>query len=165
MHQNFSKLERILEDEAMLYHEIYNLEKEKTDAVIEKNGVLIQELSSSQEKILFRIDALEAEREKVIARLSSDRGFRSGVTLAEITSGIGDEVSSRIVKCGGILRDIIIKLRDKQETNRKLLLDNIEFFEILISDLKNSSSLKSGYGRDGKEQSRVVNPVLFNTKA
>ena len=66
---------------------------------------------------------------------------------------------------GSELKGIMLKLRDRQENNGRLLQDNMEFFGILISDLKNSSSLKSGYGSDGKENVRVVNPVLFNTKA
>jgi hypothetical protein len=45
------------------------------------------------------------------------------------------------------------------------LNDNMEFYDILLSGLKNSSTLKSGYGKDGKEKGRVFNPVLFNIKA
>lgn len=165
MHQIFSRLESILADESIIYHEIYNLEKDKTEAAIVKNGALIQELSSSQEKLIFKIEALESERAKVMSVLSAEAGFRNGATLSEMSSAIDDDTSARIMKCGSGLKSVILKLREKQETNRKLLQDNIEFFEILISDLKNSSSLKSGYGSDGKESVRVVNPVLFNIKA
>jgi flagellar biosynthesis/type III secretory pathway chaperone len=165
MHHIFSKLESILADETILYHEIYNLEKEKTEAAVGKKGSLIQELSANQEKLLFKIETLETERVKVIDLISAKTDIKPGSTLSEITSGIDSDSSARIMKSGIELKNVIIKLRDKQESNKKLLQDNIEFFEILISDLKNSSSLKSGYGSDGKEKSRVVNPVLFNTKA
>jgi len=165
MHHIFTKLESILTDEAILYHEIYNLEKDKTEAAIEKKGALIQELSANQEKLLFKIETLEAERGTVLSLLSTKIDLKPGATLSEVTAGIDSEASARIMKCGTELKNVIIKLRDKQESNKKLLQDNIEFFEILISDLKNSSSLKSVYGSDGKEKSRVVNPVLFNTKA
>ena len=165
MHQIFSKLESILADETILYNEIYTLEKEKTEAAVEKKGVLIQELSANQEKLLFKIETLETERVRVLDLLAVNTGMKPGLTLSEITSGLDSESSSRIKRCGSELKNVIVKLRDKQDSNKKLLQDNIEFFEILISDLKNSSSLKSGYGSDGKEKSRVVNPVLFNTKA
>lgn len=165
MHHIFSKLESILADETTIYHEIYNLEKEKTEAAIEKKGTLIQELSANQEKLLFKIETLETERGKVLSLLFTKSDLKPGATLSEITAGIDGEASAGIMKCGTELKNVILKLRDKQESNKKLLQDNIEFFEILISDLKNSSSLKSGYGSDGKEKSRVVNPVLFNTKA
>jgi flagellar biosynthesis/type III secretory pathway chaperone len=165
MHQIFSELESILSDETRLYHEIYKLEKEKTEAAIEKKGSMIQELSANQEMLLFKIESLESERTKVLAILSEKTDLKAGSTLSEITSLFDAQSSARIMKCGTELKNVIIKLREKQEANKKLLQDNIEFFEILISDLKNSSSLKSGYGSDGKEKSRVVNPVLFNTKA
>ncbi|HOP28333.1 MAG TPA: flagellar protein FlgN [Spirochaetota bacterium] len=165
MHHIYSKLESILADETVIYNEIYTLEKEKTEAAIEKKGALIQELSANQEKLLFKIESLETERVKVLELISAETDIENGSTLSEITSKIDRDTSSRIMKCGTELKNVIIKLRDKQESNKMLLQDNIEFFEILISDLKNSSSLKSGYGSDGKEKSRVVNPVLFNTKA
>lgn len=165
MHQIFSRLESILTDETIIYQEIYNMEKEKTEAAVAKNGALIQELSSTQEKLIYRIEALESERGKMMNSLSSGAGYSEGATLSEISSLIGGDASARIMKCGSELKNLILKLRDKQETNKKLLQDNIEFFEILLSDLKNSSSLKAGYGSDGKENVRVVNPVLFNIKA
>lgn len=122
-------------------------------------------MSSNQEKLLFKIEALEVEREKLLSVLSAETGIRQGATLVEFTSGVSIGDSAGIMKSGSALKNVILKLKDKQEANKKLLRDNIEFFEILISDLKNSSSLRSGYGSDGKEKSRVVNPVLFNTKA
>lgn len=165
MHQIFQKLENILEEEASLYREIYNLEKDKTEAAIEKNGTLLQGITSSQENLVFRIESLESERGMVLSVLSAESGVSREAALSEILTVIDKDSSARIMKYGAELKTIMLKLRDKQDTNKKLLQDNIEFFSILISDLKNSSSLKSGYGSDGKESVRVMNPVLFNTKA
>lgn len=165
MRHIFSRLESILADETSIYYEIYNLETDKTEAIIKKNGSLIQEITSSQEKLIFRVEALESDRERVMGMFSAETGLRRLATLSEIASGADSVTSGRIMNLGSELKSVMLRVRDKQENNRKLLQDNIEFFGILISDLKNSSSLKSGYGSDGKENVRVVNPVLFNTKA
>ncbi|HPJ35367.1 MAG TPA: flagellar protein FlgN [Spirochaetota bacterium] len=165
MHQNFSRLENILTEEAGLYREIYSLELDKTEAAIEKNGILIQEISAKQEELVCRIESLESVRAELTTFLAGDYGYRRDVTLSEIASRADSETSSRIIKGGAELKELLIKLRNRQDTNIKLLQDNMEFFSILMSDLKNSSSLKSGYGSDGRENNRVVNPVLFNTKA
>jgi len=101
----------------------------------------------------------------LITVLSGDYGYRGEVSLSEIASRADSETSSKIIKSGTDLKKLLVKLRNRQDTNTKLLQDNMEFFSILMSDLKNSSSLKSGYGSDGRENNRVVNPVLFNTKA
>jgi hypothetical protein len=83
MHQIFSELESILSDETRLYHEIYKLEKEKTEAAIEKKGSMIQELSANQEMLLFKIESLESERTKVLAILSEKTDLKAGSTLSE----------------------------------------------------------------------------------
>ncbi len=165
MHRIFSGIEGILADESEIYHEIYKLEADKTEAIIKKNGPLIQEITSLQEKLISRIETLESERGRFMGMFSAETGLRRLATLSEVASRADSATSARIMKCGSELKSMMLKLRDRQENNSRLLQDNMEFFGILISDLKNSSSLKSGYGSDGKENVRVVNPVLFNTKA
>ncbi len=162
MHQIVSEIGKILEREILFYREIYSLENEKTEAVIRKNGTLIQEICSLQEKLVFNIESLESERENIMNRMEQ---HEKRATLSDIAAKLDPGLSAVIMKSGSELKDLLIKLRDKQEANSRLLQDNIEFFSILISDLKNSSSLKSGYSSDGKENVRVVNPVLFNTTA
>ena len=77
-----------------------------------------------------------------------------------------DSPQGEILKQNGIeLKNILLKVAKVQDLNSQLLTDNMEFYDIIISGLKNSSSIMAGYGSDGKEKSGVVNPVLFNIKA
>jgi len=168
MPSSVKEIERILIMQNSEYCEILKLEQSKGDAIISKNGRLIQEISGKQERILKNVESLEMERLAVISRYfpqiagDNDRG---SATLKDIASSLDSASSERILKLGSELKALLLKVRAKQETNSAMLKDNIEYFDILISGLKNSSSLKSGYDRDGKEDERVVNPVLFNQRA
>ena len=162
------EIEKILSEQNSLYCQILQLEEKKGDAIVAKNGRLIQEISASQEKLLKNIESLEMMRLSLISRyfpeLTVDNDANN-VTLKDIASSLDSESSMRILKSGSDLKALLLKVKAKQETNSAMLKDNIEYFDILISGLKNSSSLKSGYDRDGKEDERVINPVLFNQKA
>lgn len=162
------EIERILIMQNSEYCEILKLEQGKGDAIIAKNGRLIQEISGKQDRILKNVESLEMERLAIISRYfpqlagENDRG---NITLKDIAASLDSASSERILKLGSELKTLLLKVKAKQETNSAMLKDNIDYFDILISGLKNSSSLKSGYDRDGKEDERVVNPVLFNQRA
>jgi len=162
------EIEKILGEQNSVYCQILELEEKKGDAIVAKDGRHIQEISLSQEKLLKNIESLEMGRLALISRffpeLAGDNDAKS-VTLKDIAASVDSESSMRILKPGSELKALLLKVKAKQETNSAMLKDNMEYFDILISGLKNSSSLKSGYDRDGKEDERVINPVLFNQKA
>jgi len=41
-------------------------------------------------------------------------------------------------------------------------MDNIEFYNILLAELKSRVSLKTGYNRKAVENSTIENPLIFN---
>jgi len=162
------EIEKILKKQNSEYSEILKLEECKCDAIIAKNGKLIQEISGKQERMLKNVEHFEMERLALISRyfpeLASDNNAKN-VTLKDIAAAVDSGSSELILKSGSELKALLLKVKAKQETNSAMLKDNIEYFDILISGLKNSSSMKSGYDRDGREDERVINPVLFNQKA
>jgi hypothetical protein len=162
------KLKNLLNIEKDIYFEIFNIEEEKSEAIIKKSGKVIEELSVSQERLLNKIESLEKERIKLMEEYSKHRNVLhhgNEITLQDIIDTV-DAKSSSALKLAGIeLKKILLKVKNIQDVNSQLLKDNMEFYDILISGLKNSSTLRSGYGRDGKEKGRVFNPVLFNIKA
>jgi flagellar biosynthesis/type III secretory pathway chaperone len=162
MIQHFLRLEQVLQEENKFYDDIYALEIEKSDAILQKSVTLLQEICSRQEDILMEIESLENERITLINEIKHQYHLSSDPNISEIAALAKGDFAEKLSQRGRELKEIILKVKAKEEINHKLLADNIEFFEILIDDLKRSSSLKSGYGRDGRENSKVVNPVLFN---
>jgi len=168
MQQLVLKLENIMKLEREIYQEIFIIEAEKSEAIIKKAGKVIEELSVTQEKLLTKVELLENERLKLMGRFKKQNNsdlHDNEITLQDIVNSIDSKSGSAIKEAGIELKKILIKVNRIQETNSQLLKDNMEFYDILISGLKNSSTLRSGYGSDGKEKGRVFNPVLFNIKA
>lgn len=162
------KLKKLLNIEKDIYQEIFNIEEEKSEAIIKKTGKVIEELSVSQERLLNKIESLEKERIKLMDEYKKHRNVLhhgNEITLQDIIDTVDAESSSALKQAGIELKKILLKVKNIQDVNSQLLKDNMEFYDILISGLKNSSTLRSGYGRDGKEKGRVFNPVLFNIKA
>lgn len=168
MPQAVLKLENILKMERDIYQEIFYIEENKSEAILQKDGKTIEDLSIRQEKLLGKIEILEKERIKLMESYKKHIHLRlqgNEITLQDIVASAGTEAASGLKKAGIELKNILLKVKNVQDMNTRLLKDNVEFYEILITGLKNSSTLRSGYGSDGKEKGRVFNPVLFNIKA
>ena len=166
MNYSVQELIGILEYEREIYEKIFHIEEKKSKAIIEREGKVIEELSLSQEKFLKEIERLENERIAFMKRsLSKIKYNRGEITLQDIIESI-DAADAEILRQAGLdLKDTLMKVSRVQELNSQLLMDNMEFYDIIISGLKDSSSIRLGYGSDGKEKTGVSNPVLFNIKA
>ena len=163
-----SELETILKKQMNIYSEILVCEEKKGEAIISKNGKVIQEISALQEKLIKSVEDLEAERMDLVRMhftKSKSSNNAETITLKEIAASMDRKKGLSITRQGEELKSLLLKVRAKQENNFFMLKDNMEYFDILISGLKNSSSVRSGYDRDGKEDERVMNPVLFNQRA
>jgi len=163
-----NSLKGIIDREKALYEDIYELELKKSDAVIKRDGSFIEKICTSQELIVSEVAKLESAREKELKKKSSSLGMlhqTESLTLKQIADNYKGKSGAKLIKSGTELKTLLIKLRTLQKHNEKIIKDNMEYFEIMLSGIKNSSSIKSGYGCDGKEESRVANPILFNQTA
>ncbi|MCP4135972.1 MAG: flagellar protein FlgN [bacterium] len=165
MMQPVIELKRILKAECELYENIYSLEEEKSEAILEREGRLLESLSRDQELLIAQIDILEHEREVQIEnyrKINNLDDLGRDISLKDIAYSMNEDSSQQLLQYGMDLKAILLKLQSKQATNKKLIDDNMEFFNLLMSGIRENSSEKAGYGSDGKEKSRVANPVMFN---
>ncbi len=168
MNHLIARLKDVMTLEKEIYEEIFNIEENKTEAIMNRDGKVIAELSSVQEKFLVKIDSIESERLQIMNELGRYVGKGNNaaeITLLDVINSIGGEYAVKLKDTGADLKKILVGIKEVQDLNSRMMDDNMEFFDILISGLKNSSSLKSGYGRDGREKVKVFNPVLLNIKA
>ena len=162
------RLDNIMMQEKEIYDEIFNIEENKTEAIMNRDGKAIEELSSVQEKFLMKIDSMENERLQIMHELGRYIGtvnHEGEITLNDIINFFNGEYGAKLKETGSGLKKILISIKEIQDLNSRMMNDNVEFYDILISGLKNSSTLKSGYDKDGREKAKVFNPVLLNIKA
>ncbi len=164
MVKTVSDLKKILSEQNKIYSRICEMEEEKEVAIMSRDGDKLKELSTSQEKLLDSVDKLEERRMACIQNYIDENNISNSasLTLREFVDSMNDDSARFLLTLGVELREKLLKLKEKQETNAKLLDDNMEYFNILISGLKDSSMVRSGYEIDGKREGVITNPVLFN---
>lgn len=154
-------MEKVLRQELDLYGEVCALEEEKGGAIIAKDGKLLESLSLEQEKLLGRISSLEERRLVALEAFNCENGSRD-MTLRDIIGSLDGDASNRLARLGTDLKNLLLKIQALIETNEKLAKDNIEFYNILLAEVKSRVSLKTGYNRRAVESNTIENPLIFN---
>lgn len=162
MPDNLSYLEEILHQELEIFTKILVLEQDKTEAIINKNGNLIQQLSLEQEQCLNSINPLEQNRKKITEKyLTANPG--ENITLKHIASIEGNP-KSPLVKTGEELKRTLEKIKIRQSTNTKMINDNMEYITKMVNVMKESAAMETGYSNIGKKNDKNINPLILDKK-
>jgi hypothetical protein len=134
---------------------------------VDKDPKLLQALLAEQESTLERISILESSRVDALKAFISENRIEPGreITLSELASRAGGEAGANIMRTGGDLKEMILRIRELSATKEKMIQDTMEFYSILLNDLKRKVSLKTGYNRRAVEESSIENPLLFCRRA
>lgn len=162
MSKNLIQLEHVLSEELRIFSNILRLEREKSDAIIKKNGALMQKLSTEQEDYLYKIAPVESTRKKITDQYLKNNP-ESKLTLTDIAAieGISE---STLEEIGTLLKKTLDRIKTLQETNAKMINDNLEFFKKMIKGVKKSVSMETGYSRKGMENSKTINSFVLDKK-
>ncbi len=158
-----TSIECILKEEKKIFNEIYKLEGDKSEAIIDRDGNLLHKISTTQEEHLAEIQILEEKRKEIIKlhRAADNTENPTEITLSNIISN-EKPTNDELIKMGDCLRKTLQKIKSLQDINSKLINDNMEFYNTLIKELKESVTLKTGYSQKGIENEEVSNSLIFN---
>lgn len=164
MERHIADMGNILKKETALFEKIFGLEQNKTNAIIEHNGRLIEKISMEQEELLTAVSALEIERMKNVDAYKREMRIRREITtLTDITGTLKGATGRNMVALGRDLKDVMTRLSRVRDTNKVLINDNMQYYNILLTGLRRDPSLDTGYGHDGKEEEKLRNSILINT--
>ncbi len=161
-----NNLKNILNEEKTIFRNIYKLEEEKSEAIIQRDGSLLQTISNTQEKHLTNIHSLERKRNEIIGQFKKKHNIDDTcfITLKDIIAREGAQ-NNDIITLGEGLNRALHKMKSLQDTNTKLINDNMQFFNIIMEGLKGSVTIKTGYSENGTENKEIANSLILNKTA
>jgi flagellar FlgN protein len=159
------EIESILKQENKIYQKIYFLEEEKSNAIINRNGKELEMISLKQDELIKEVETLEIQREIEINNYRIDNkidDLNRDLTLKDIILSMDEDSSHHLLILGIDLKDIVLQISSLQKNNSSLLNDNIEFYNILLSGLKNTRSGGGEYNSRGRENEKSPISLLLN---
>jgi len=162
------EMEKILADQREIYGRIFIIEEKKSDAIMKRDGKILEKICHEEERLIARVTALEEKRNMKIqeyARLNGLDDQPARITLQDIIHSMDEDSSHHLLRLGMELKTLLLRISGLHETNSRLISDSVEFYNILLSSLKKSSSIELGYTRDGRENGKIAGSVIFNKTA
>jgi hypothetical protein len=160
MSEKLKQLENVLCEELRVFSNILRLEREKSEAIIKRDGGLLEKLSKEQEDCLNMAVPLEKDRKKLTEQYSKNKS-ETTLTLTDIAD-IEGMPDCLLVQTGDLLKRTLEKIKSIQETNSKMINDNMEFFSKMVKKLKDCISFETGYGKKGMERTKTINSFILD---
>lgn len=161
MSENLMQLESLLGEELRIFSNVLRLEKEKSEAIIKKDGNLMQKLSLEQENYLDKIPPLEKNRRDIL-NYYSRKNPKGNLTLTDIASI--ESATDDLTQIGSLLKKTLDKIKSVQETNNKMMNDNLEYFRKIMKEIRQSVSIETGYSEKGIEKGKTLNSFILDKK-
>lgn len=159
-----SDIKTNLTEQAGLYGDLAVLEEKKTKTIENRDGEALDHITAREEEILQNISLLDEKREEYVRNWAGMRGVsdHSSVTVSMIAS---ENEDSGLMEAALSLKKNVMKVKAVRDRNEKLIKSSLEFFDTLLSGIRESASLNTGYNMGGKENGRVMRSLLFNRTA
>lgn len=154
-------LHAIILREIDIYNNLLHYEEQKREAIVAFNGDVLFSLSKEQEALLHELEKLENTRQKLVKNHAKNTLGSGDSTLKDfITAMKADDES--IITDSSLLKVKIEKFLRLHEANKKLIHDNIEFFNVVLSSLRKAVTVETGYGPEGLAKRSASGSVLMN---
>ncbi len=160
---NISALQSIISQEIDIYSRLVQLEEQKKEAITAFNGDLLFSLSKEQENLILDLEKLEKSRQQLIKAHATHTVVQpKDMTLKDFITLTRMQDNENLIARAKELKGIIEKFSRLHETNKKLINDNLEFFNVILSSLRKAVTVETGYGPQGLTKRSASGSVLMN---
>lgn len=126
---DIKELYNVLDHLIDLHQSLYQLAEEKKTILLKNDVEALTALTQNERKLIAAIEAAETNRQEIVHQLLAQRGLvladESISGLAKALTNIEDK--TKLMRYREQLSEIIMKLRQRNEQNQKLLEQSLSF--------------------------------------
>ncbi|WIV12053.1 flagellar protein FlgN [Proteiniborus sp. MB09-C3] len=160
------ELKDVLLDELKVYEEMHELTVKKTEIITSGRINDLDNITQVENSLILKLGQLEERREKVINNIHKHLGIKEDSTVTDLlnhidnSDGIKQEIESITKKFSKVLNS----LKEKNDLNSLLIKDTLEYIEVNINLLTNTSD-RGIYNNKVQKEQTSQKISLFDTKA
>lgn len=159
----------LLRDELTSHDTLLQLERQKREAILARNGKTLKEIATAQAAELHKIELLDCQREKAVRKIMA-ADISGEIRLRDVIESPSVSITQKndLTKYHAALSRAVAELKAVSETNTKMLVDNRSLFKEMIEGLagRQGSSTTHGFfasGSHGKAHAKPsLRPVLID---
>ena len=153
-----------LNEQTEAYKQLLELEKTKRDAIIDRAGFALQNLSQKEETLIHDLDKKESLRANAVSRVATglSRNLPENITALLEWPEIDPSIKVKIESSANELKGIVQSLRELSISNQVLLSDSQEFFQAMISAVSIEESV--AYGTEGSTKAKTKKAIIVDAQ-
>ncbi len=134
----------LLEKEKSIYEGILNLEREKTNILINNDVSKLTVMTKTESTLVLEISRLETSREEIVFRISKLLNICMPIlAISELKNHLDDHLYNRIKLISSKIKALLSTIKNVNELNSKLIknsLDHINFSINLVTAVSTNSN-------------------------
>lgn len=145
----------VLNGEMLLYKDLLDISSKKTDVIIHGKIQELDNMTKVEGSIICRLSKLEEEREKILSGYD-DTGE---ITISELCKMLPEDDAKKLKKIQKEFESLLKALNDRNELNKSLLQQSIEYVNYSIGLISSNLVQDDGiYGDNGsiKQYSSII---------
>lgn len=136
----------VLNGEMLLYKDLLDISSKKTDVIIHGKIQELDNMTKVEGNIICKLSMLEEEREKILSGYD-DTGE---ITISELCKMLPEDDAKKLKKIQKEFESLLKALNDRNDLNKSLLQQSIEFVNYSLSIISNNLIEDNGiYGDNG----------------
>ncbi|AST56864.1 FlgN family protein [Thermoanaerobacterium thermosaccharolyticum] len=145
----------VLNGEMLLYKDLLDISSKKTDVIIHGKIQELDNMTKVEGSIICSLSKLEEEREKILSSYD-DTGE---ITISELCKMLPEDDAKKLKKIQKEFESLLKALNDRNELNKSLLQQSIEYVNYSIGLISSNLVQDNGiYGDNGsiKQYSSII---------
>jgi flagellar biosynthesis/type III secretory pathway chaperone len=145
------ELAGVLDQEAVLYNEIYNISQNKTSIIMEGKVVELDKIVKLEQSMVMKLGKLEDIRENLVRQIAQLLGLElEELNLSTLTEKLKGEEVNPLKKSQQSLTETITRLKQANDLNAKLIKNSLEYIEFSLNLMTNTNVSTNSYGNTGQ---------------
>lgn len=144
----FAALLQNLQEQIKVYEDILRLSEEKTEVISKADIQRLDEMTQQEWKYLKEAERLELVRMEL---LGDNQEY---ATLSGAINACTGEKKEQLKHCKDALLTLIMKQKDVNEINHRLLESHLDYSEFMMNVFSQATQANNMYNQNGYEQSQ-----------
>lgn len=164
MSKSIDQLLIAIEKECEIYEQYFKLAEAKKEIIIKGEVKKLDYITQKEEKLMSSMQKIDQIRNTIVGNILYEIKVESIENLSELCKYLDKEPKDKILNSKKKLEDLLLKIKNINELNEKLIKQSLEYIDFNVNVLLSSESGGSTYGQEANENDLNKKSTIFDAK-
>ncbi|NLU52789.1 MAG: flagellar protein FlgN [Clostridiaceae bacterium] len=156
---------KVMQYEYKAYSAVLEIGIKKTDCLVSNDVEGISDITEEEKKVAEKTSQLSKAREEIVRQICNELGedYKT-FTMSKLEEKVDEPYKTQLKDVGKKLSEVVKKLSDRNDINRKLIENALKYIDFNIQLLSSPQPEATTYGKTGDEVSSKMKRSMIDFK-